>query len=125
MAHPDWNKNDFKLLRNYIKKLKPQITSISPLTPFPNLPMYEKYRESLLYTADDFEKWSFGQVMIMPSEISLRSYYWELLKTNLFVNLFVNNNTEMIKKFGLKNIFRILAGSLKAVKKYIILMMEN
>jgi hypothetical protein len=31
----------------------------------------------------------------------------------------------MIKKFGLKNIFRILAGSLKAVKKYIILMMEN
>lgn len=125
MAHPDWNKNDFKLFRNYIKKLKPQITSISPLTPFPNLPMYEKYRESLLYTADDFEKWSFGQVMIMPSEISLKSYYWELLKTNLFVNLFVNNNTEMIKKFGLKNIFRILSGSLKAVKKYIILMMEN
>lgn len=125
MAHPGWNRNDFRLFRNYIKKLKPQITSISPLTPFPNLPMYEKYKESLLYTADDFEKWSFGQVMIMPSEISLRAYYWELLKTNLFVNLLVNKNTEMIKKFGFKNIFRILAGSLKAVKKYIMLMMES
>lgn len=125
MAHPGWNRSDFKLFRNYIKKLNPQITSISPLTPFPNLPMYEKYKDHLLYTADDFEKWSFGQVIIRPSEISLRAYYWELLKTNLYVNLFVNKNTEMIKKFGLKNIFRILAGSLKAVKKYIVLIIIN
>ncbi len=125
MAHPDWGKNDFKTFRKYIKSLMPQITSISPLTPFPNLSMYEKYRNRLLYEANDFEKWSFGQVMIMPSAISLRNYYWELLKTNLYVNLFINKNTEMIKKFGVINILRILAGSLKAVKKYITLMMES
>ena len=125
MAHPDWDKNDFKLFRSYIKKLKPQITSISPLTPFPNLPMYEKYKESLLYSKDDFEKWSFGQVMIKPSKINLRAYYWELLKTNLYVNLFVNKNTEMIKKYGIRNIFRITTGSLKAVKKYVRLMLES
>lgn len=125
MAHPDWNKNDFKLFRTYIKKLKPQITSISPLTPFPNLPMYEKYQDKLLYSKEDFEKWSFGQVMIKPSNISLRAYYWELLKTNIYVNLFVNKNTEMIKKYGLRNIFRISVGSIKAVKKYVSLMMES
>jgi len=125
MAHPDWSKNDFKLFRAYIKKLKPQITSISPLTPFPNLPMYEQYKSRLLYKADEYEKWSFGQVMIKPSQISLRTYYYELLKTNLYVNIFINKNTEMIKKFGVKNIFRILLGSLKAAKKYIILMIEN
>lgn len=125
MAHPDWSKRDFKFFRNYIKKLKPQITSISPLTPFPNLPMYKKYKDNLLYKAEDFEKWSFGQVMIKPSKMSLKSYYYELLKTNLYVNLFVNKNTEMIKKFGITNIFRIMIGSFKAVKKYIILMMES
>jgi len=125
MAHPDWNKNDFKLFRSYIKKLKPQITSISPLTPFPNLPLYKEYEGRLLYKSDDYEKWSFGQVMIKPSQISLRTYYYELLKTNLYVNIFVNKNTEMIKKFGVKRIFRILLGSLKAAKKYIILMIEN
>lgn len=125
MAHPDWDRNDFKLFRNYIKKLKPQITSISPLTPFPNLPMYEKYENRLLYSKQDFEKWSFGQVMIKPSKISLRNYYFELLKTNLYVNLFVNKNTEMIKKYGIINIYRIMVGSLKAVRKYIVLMMES
>lgn len=125
MAHPDWSKDDFKLFRKYIKSLKPQITSISPLTPFPNLPMYEKYKNRLLYKAEDFEKWSFGQVMIRPLSIGLRTYYFELLKTNLYVNLFVNKNTEMINKFGVKNIIRIFFGSMKAVKKYIVLMMEN
>lgn len=125
MAHPDWNKNDFKLFRAYIKKLKPQITSISPLTPFPNLPMYEQYKSRLLYKADDYEKWSFGQVMIKPSQVSLRTYYYELLKTNLYVNIFINKNTEMIKKFGVRNIFRIFIGSLKAAKKYVVLMIEN
>ncbi len=125
MAHPDWSKKDFKLFRKYIKALKPQITSISPLTPFPNLPMYEEYRERLLYGADNFEKWSFGQVMIRPSQMSLRDYYLELLKTNLYVNMLVNKNTEMITKYGIVNILRILYGSLKAVKKYILLMMEN
>ena len=125
MAHPDWNKEDFRLLRFYIKKLKPQITSISPLTPFPNLPMYKQYEQRLIYKAEDYEKWSFGQVMIKPTHISLSRYYYELLKTNLYVNIFVNKNTEMIKKFGVINIFRILRGSLKAAKKYIILMIEN
>lgn len=125
MAHPDWDRSDFRALRSYIKKLKPQITSISPLTPFPNLPLYKQFEDRLLYHKDDFERWSFGQVMIRPSKISLKLYYYELLKTNLYVNIFVNKNTEMIKKYGITNIFRILKGSLKAVKKYLLLMNEN
>lgn len=125
MAHPDWSKKDFKALRSFIKSLKPQITSISPLTPFPNLPMYEYYKERLLYSREDYEKWSFGQVMIRPSRLSLRGYYYELLKTNLYVNIFINKNTEMIKKYGIKNIFRIFTGSLIAVKKYVLLMLEG
>lgn len=124
MAHPDWDKNDFKLLRKYIKKLKPQITTISPLTPFPSLPLYKKYEDRLLYGKEDYEKWSFGQVMIKPSKISLKNYYFELLKTNLYVNILVNKNTEMIRKYGIKNILRITIGSLKAVKKYMVLMNE-
>jgi len=121
MAHPDWSKKDFKKLRSYIKTLKPQISSISPLTPFPGLPMYACYKDRLLYKAEDYEKWSFGQVMIKPSQISLRRYYYELLKTNLYVNICINNNTEMIKNFGGKNVFGIIKGSIKAAKKYFVL----
>jgi radical SAM superfamily enzyme YgiQ (UPF0313 family) len=122
MAHPDWNKQDFKDFRKYINSLKPQIASINPLTPFPNLPLYKEYEDRLLYTDEDYEKWSFGQVIIKPSAMSLRKYYWELLKTNLYVNLFTNNKTEMLKHFGIGNMVRLVIGSLGSLKKYILLM---
>lgn len=124
MAYPDWNKKDFQLFRSFIKKLRPQISSVSPLTPFPNLPMYKQYENRLLYKKEDYEKWSFGQVIIKPSKISLRRYYCELLKTNLYINLFINKNTKMIHRYGVSNIFRIIRGSLKSVVKYINLMIK-
>lgn len=124
MAHPDWNKRDFQLFRAFIEELRPQISSVSPLTPFPNLPMYKQYENRLLYKKEDYEKWSFGQVIIKPSKISLRRYYCELLKTNLYINLFINKNTKMIHRYGINNIFRIIRGSLKSVVKYINLMIK-
>lgn len=124
MAHPDWNTHDFKSFRKYIKSLRPEISSISPLTPFPNLPMYKAYKERLLYDMDDYEKWSFGQVIIKPSKMSLRRYYYELLKTNIYVNLFVNKKTEMINHYGIMNISRIVIGGIKALYKYGVLMIN-
>lgn len=125
IANPDWSRDDFKSIRKYIRKLEPEISTINPLTPFPNLPMYKEYEDRLIYKKEDYEKWSFGQVTILPSKMSLRKYYYELLKTNLYVNLFVNKKTEMIKHFGIKNIIRILYGSMKAMGKYILLMIKN
>lgn len=125
MAHPDWDIDDFKKFRKYIKSLKPEISSISPLTPFPNLPMYKTYKERLIYDVEDYEKWSFGQVIIRPSKISLRRYYYELLRTNLYVNLFVNKKTEMLSHYGIKNISRIVIGGMKALYKYGVLMITQ
>lgn len=124
MAHPDWDKEDFKHFRKYVKSLEPQISSINPLTPFPNLPIYNEYEDRLLYRADDYEKWSFGQVIIKPSKMNLRKYYWELLKTNIYVNLFINKKTEMLKHFGFKNVIRLVIGSLDSFKKYVVLMVR-
>jgi len=125
IAHPDWTKEDFKSFRKHIKKLNPQISSINPLTPFPNLPLYKEYEDRLLYKVDDYEKWSFGQVIIRPLNMSLRSYYFELLKAYIDINLFINNSTEMIKKYGIKNMTRIILGSVGASFKYIKLMIRN
>ena len=125
MAHPDWDKDDFKNFRKYIKKVKPQITTINPLTPFPGLPLYEEYKERLMFKAEDYEKWSFGQLIIRPSKISVRTYYYELMITYLYVNLFVNGNTNMLKKFGAKNVFRIIIGAIKASNNYIKLMIKG
>lgn len=124
MAHPDWTTGDFKTFRRYIASLKPQVSSINPLTPFPNLPLYEEYKDRLLFPREDYDKWSFGQVTIRPAGMSLRRYYYELLLTNLYVNLFVNSPTEMLRRYGLANIWRIATGSLKTFSRYLKLMAQ-
>jgi radical SAM superfamily enzyme YgiQ (UPF0313 family) len=123
MAHPDWTRDDFKAFRKYVKLLSPQISSVSPLTPFPNLPLYKTYKERLIFEADDYEKWSFGQVSIEPGKMSLRAYYFQMLVTNLYINLSLNQSTEMLKRFGLNSMFRLSIGSFKASLRYIKLMM--
>lgn len=124
MLHPDWNKQDFKKFRRYIKALRPEISTFSPLTPFANLPLFEQYKDRLLFDVTEYESWSFGKVTIKPSKMSLRSYYAEVLKVVLYINLRMNSAPYMIKRFGLWTLFRIGAGSLKVLPAYIKLMLK-
>lgn len=124
MAHPDWTKEDFKSFRKYVNQLAPQISSVCPLTPFPNLPLYKEYKARLIFSIDDYEKWSFGQVAIRPGNMSLRQYYYQMLVTNLYINLSMNQSTEMLKRFGFKSMYRLSLGSFKAGIKYFDLMMK-
>jgi len=118
MAHPDWDKEDFKSFRRYVKELRPEISSVSPLTPFPNLPLYAEYKSRLLFEKEDYEKWSFGQVTVLPGKISLKDYYREMLKTNLYINLILNRPTMMLKKYGIKRMMSLTVGSAKSFFKY-------
>lgn len=125
MAHPDWTRNDFRLFRRYIKRLDAAISSISPLTPFPGIPINEAFKDRLLFADDDYERWSFGQVVVQPLNMSLRAYYWELMKCYLYINLFRNKSTEMIRKYGFKSMLRIFAGSIRLTRRYIALIIQG
>lgn len=124
MLHPDWDLEDFKNLKKYVKKLRPEISTFSPLTPFPNLPMYKKYEERLIYNPMEYEAWSFGKVTIKPSKMSLRRYYFELLRFVLYVNVRMNSTSYMIKRFGVGTVFRMGRGSFGVVKTYLKLMFK-
>lgn len=125
IAHPDWSRADFRKFRNTVSLLRPQIATVNPLTPFPNLPLYQKYKDRLLYLAEDFESWSFGQVMIRPSQMSLKRYYYELLLTNLHINLIINRKTEMINQYGFRRIVKLALGSSRTFFKYCRLMLSS
>lgn len=125
ILHPDWSVCDFKELRKYMKKLKPEIAALTPLTLYSNSPLYEEFKERLLYSYEDYDQWSFSIVTVAPSKMSLRRYYYEVLKTNLFVNVFINNPIYKIKKFGYGNFFRILKGSWRFILTYFCFMLKD
>lgn len=124
MLHPDWKIEDFRKFRRYIRKLSPEISSMAPLTPFSILPLYKEYSNRLLIDRNEYEKWNFGEVSIMPSQMSLRRYYLEILLSNLYVNLFMNNTVYLVRKFGIVTLVRLLSGSIRLMKRYIVLMLR-
>jgi len=110
IVHPDWDKRDFKKLMQYIKVLRPELISFSPLVPHPLTPLYDQYKDRLIYSAEDYEKWNFGDVLIMPSKLGLRQYYWQVIKLALKVNGNLYSVRYTLKTFPLKNTMRMVFG---------------
>ncbi len=48
ILHPDLSKKDFKEFRKYLKFLKPEMISFTPLVPHFLTPLYEEYKERLI-----------------------------------------------------------------------------
>jgi radical SAM superfamily enzyme YgiQ (UPF0313 family) len=124
ILHPDWTVADFRRLRRFIARLRPEITTCSPLTPFANLPLHARYEDRLLYAVEEFEAWSFGNVVIQPSQMSLRRYYLEVLKTLLYINFRTNSAAYMQRRFGTLTLWRITRGSYRVLGRYLRLLRE-
>lgn len=117
--HPDWDHADFREFRRYIRRLRPEVSSLSPLTPFPGLPAFQEFEDRLLFAVQDYEQWSFGNIVIRPSRMSLRAYYAEVLLTNLQVNFFMNNTIYLVRRFGLRTLFRLTVGGIRLTLRYL------
>lgn len=118
IIHPDFSKEDFKKSKEYIKYLKPELMSYTPLCPHPLTPLYNEYRDRLIYEKEDYEKWSFGDVVIYPSKMSLKRYYFEILLLGIFTNLNWYSLKYGFKTFPLKNNFRMIFGFNQILKVY-------
>lgn len=119
ILHPDWDRSDFRKLNAYKKLLKPELLTFSPLNPHPLTPLFEQYKSRLLYDETDYDKWNFGDVLIMPSKMSLRSYYWEVLKFTFGVNLNWHSVKYTVKAFPIGNTLRMLFGFNTLISVYI------
>lgn len=119
IMHPDWDHADFKAFRRYIRQLRPEISSLSPLTPFPGLPAFRKFQDRLLFDVQEYEQWSFGNIAIRPSKMSLQAYYAEVLLTNLQVNFFMNNAFYLVRRFGLATLLRLSVGGTRLTWRYL------
>lgn len=125
ILHPDWDSQDFQKFRRYIGELKPEVASLTPMTPFPGGLLHNQYKDRLLFAKEDYDQWSFSVVSIRPGKISLRSYYYEVLKTNLYINLLLNDPRYLTRKFGYSTVFRIVKGSTKFLWTYLKLMVRG
>lgn len=81
---PQMNKLDFRELRSYIKKLKVGVVTLYPQYPFYSEESMKYYKDSLIFKREIRANRYPGYVLIKPFNMSLKSYYIEILKTSLY-----------------------------------------
>ena len=119
ILHPDFSKEDFKNFKRYLRYLKPEMISFTPLVPHFLTPLYKQYEDRLIYPRDDYEKWSFGDVIVYPSKMSLRRYYFEVLKIGIPANFNWCTIRYCLRTFSFKQNFGLIFGFDQILKVYL------
>lgn len=119
IMHMDYDKKDFKNLGKWIKGLGLMFVNLQPLTPLPGTDIYEEYERSLIIKREDYEKWDLAHLALMPSKMSIRSYYIEIIKLYYSITMRPKNVWKMIKTYGISQVLKLSAGSSAVTFQYI------
>ena len=76
---PEWKREDFARLDQYMKRLKIRFANLQPLTPLPGIG-YRVDESQLVERRDDWPKWDLAHVTIRPAFLSKEEFYAETIR---------------------------------------------
>ena len=121
----DWDKADFDALYRWIKKLGLVFVNLQPLTPLRGTDIYEKYRPEFIVREDEYEKWDLAHLVVKPSKISVRKYYWYTMLLYYKITANPVSAWYMIKKYGLHDTLKLSVGAAKVNHQYFMKLLEG
>ncbi len=121
----DWGPDDFKRLYKWIKKIDIKFINLQPFTPMPGTSLYEIYKDQLIIPRSHYEKWDLAHLTVKPSKMSIRRYYWEIIKLYYKITMNPRNIIKMIKAYGLLENLKLSLGASKITMQYVIKMFKN
>ncbi len=118
ILHPDFSKQDFKDLARHLKEIKPEMISFTPFVPHFLSEFYDEYKDRLIYPKDDYEKYSFGDVVVYPSKMSLRQYNLQIIKLGIPANFNKTTIKYSLKEFPLSHNIKLMFSFNLIIKNY-------
>lgn len=115
----DWQKKDFDALAKWIRKLGLVFVNLQPLTPLRGTELYEQYRKDFIIKEEEYEKWDLAHLVVRPSGISVRKYYWYTMLLYYKITANPVSAWYMIKKYGLHDTLKLSVGAFKVNLQYV------
>lgn len=114
----DWDEGDFEHLYRWLRKRDLRFINLQPFTPLPGTPLFEQFREQLIIPRDKYEQWDLANLVVKPGKMSVRRYYYNILKLYFKLTL---SPTSMLKylKYGLMANLRLSMGVGRITWQYI------
>ncbi len=121
----DWDKKDFDSLYRWIRKLGIKFINLQPFTPLPGTEPYLEYKDSLLIPREEYEKWDLAHLVVKPSKMSIRAYYFNILKVYYKVTMNPKNLLLMIRQYGIRENLKLSFGVSQITMQYFTKMLKN
>lgn len=121
----DWDEADFNRLYKWIVKIDIKFINLQPFTPIPGTELYEEYKDMLIINRNEYEKWDLAHLTVQPTKMSIRKYYWNIIKLYYKITMSPRNLLKMIKEYGLKENIKLSFGATKITWQYFIKMLKN
>ena len=121
----DWDVEDFKRLYRWIRKIDIKFINLQPFTPIPGTELYEEYKDKLIIPREEYEKWDLAHLTVHPSKMSVRKYYWNLIKLYYKITMNPRNVFKMIRQYGLKENLKLSVGASRITMQYFVKMLKK
>ena len=119
ILQPDFTKKDFRQIEDYIIGLNVSFVNLQPLTPLPGTEIYDDYKDKILVPRKDYAMWDLAHIVLEPKYMSIRQYYYQIIKTYARIVLRPDNIIKMLKKYGIKEVAKMWWGSQFVSLQYI------
>jgi len=121
----DFDKRDFKDLREWLKKTGVNFVNLQPLTPLKGTSIYEDYRDDFIEKPDDVALWDMAHIVLKPKYMSKRMFYFRILKLYYAIVMRPKHLVRLVKKFGVVPNIKMLIGSSRVSSQYILKMIRG
>jgi len=114
----DFTKKDFKALRIWLKRMDLTFVNLQPLTPLKGTEIYEDYVKDFIEDPANHEKWDMAHVVLRPDAMSVRQFYFEIIKLYYAIVMRPKNILRLLGKYGIRENMKMLRGSQKVSYQY-------
>lgn len=115
----DFDKRDFKTLGDWLKAHRVHFVNLQPLTPLPGTSIFDDYKDQLMVPREDYPKWDLAHLVLQPQSLSVRGFYWEMLKLYHKRVASPAHVAALIRRYGLAPVLRLAAGSARVTLQYL------
>ena len=115
----DWDQKDFKRLYRFIRRLKLVFVNLQPFTPMPGTDYFKQYNDQLIIPYDEHEKWDMAHLVIRPTKISVRQYYFQIIKLYYRITVTPKHVFYMCSRYGLFTTLKLSLGAAKITIQYL------
>lgn len=115
----DFSKEDFNNLYRWLRKLDLIFVNLQPLTPLAGTEIYDSYRKDFIIDKEEFEKWDLAHLVLKPQQMTVRQYYFQMIKLYYKITMQPKNIVKLIRKYGIKEVVKLSVGSSMVTRQYI------